>query len=129
MSRIKNKVRKSLLTATVLFMAIFLFAGPTWADDYQPGKKGSITIRLNDIGSYKGNVEFAVYQVGKPAGESNLQWQLTEKFAGCKVNLNAAEYSRGTKRGGRYSGEGGCFADSRFCRKNRQTGSSLISQS
>ncbi len=27
MSRIKNKVRKSLLTATVLFMAIFLFAG------------------------------------------------------------------------------------------------------
>ena len=59
-----------------------------WADDYQPGKKGSITIRLNDIGSYKGNVEFDVYQVGKPAGENNLQWKLTEKFAGCKVNLN-----------------------------------------
>lgn len=88
MSRIKNKVRTSLLTAIVLFMAIFLFAGSVWADDYQPGKKGSITIRLNDIGSYKGNVEFAVYQVGKPAGENNLQWQLTEKFAGCKVNLN-----------------------------------------
>lgn len=88
MSRIKNKVRTSLLTAIVLFMAIFLFAESVWADDYQPGKKGSITIRLNDIGSYKGNVEFDVYQVGKPAGENNLQWKLTEKFAGCKVNLN-----------------------------------------
>lgn len=97
MSRIKNKVRKSLLTATVLFMAIFLFAGPAWADDYQPGKKGSITIRLNDIGSYKGNVEFAVYQVGKPVGESNLQWQLTEKFAGCKVDLNALNTAEAQK--------------------------------
>ena len=65
MSRIKNKVRKSLLTATVLFMAIFLFAGSAWADDYQPGKKGSITIRLNDIGSYKGNVEICRVSSGK----------------------------------------------------------------
>lgn len=78
-------------------MAIFLFAGPAWADDYQPGKKGSITIRLNDIGSYKGNVEFAVYQVGKPVGESNLQWQLTEKFAGCKVDLNALNTAEAQK--------------------------------
>lgn len=97
MSRIKNKIQKTLLTTAVLFMAVFLFAGAVWADDYQPGKKGSITIRLNDIGSYKGNVEFAVYQVGKPAGESNLQWQLTQKFAGCKVDLNALNTAEAQK--------------------------------
>lgn len=91
MNRTKNRIRKSLLAVTAVLMEISLFAGTVHADDYQLDKKSSIIITLNDIGSYKDNVEFVGYQVGKPAGESNLQWQLTESFADCGVDLNALD--------------------------------------
>ena len=88
MNRVKNRILKSLLTVTAVFMAISLFAGTVRADDYQPDRKSSITITLNDIDSYKANVEFAGYQVGRPTHEGHLWWQLTENFADCKVDLN-----------------------------------------
>lgn len=86
----EKNVRKWLrLTTMLVFALVFAIAGTVMAaPQYQPEQKGSITLKLPDLGSDREGAAFALYQVGEmKAGEAG-SYQLTADFASVSVNLD-----------------------------------------
>ena len=59
------------------------------ANEYDPDRKGSITIQLNDIETSLYRVEFACYRVARVASGNVMKFNLLEDYRDCEVSINS----------------------------------------
>lgn len=92
----KNRIlwiRKLLLLALCVVFGLTA-AQPALASegisgDYDGNRRGSITVELDNIGTNRGGVGLAFYQVGVPEDAYPSAWVLKTAYAGSKVDLNS----------------------------------------
>lgn len=83
---------KKFLKYTAWMAAVILSAAcicmPAKAAAYDADREGSITVRLEDIGTDVSGVEFYCYLVAEPAAGNEMSWELVWPFEDAGVDLN-----------------------------------------
>ena len=91
----KLRTWKPRLLSMLLCLILLIAAVPATlyaADTYQPERKGSITVKLMELGTPKSGTSFAIYQIGKVTGENTLGFELTTAFQGTGIDLNTLQH-------------------------------------
>lgn len=86
----KNHCAKHILSFLAAWLLLpILFPAAVRAEAYDPDKKGSITIQLQDLGTPMEGVAFCCYQVGRQGNDVQLSWEPVTELQGSGVDFNA----------------------------------------
>lgn len=83
-----KKFVQCVVWLTVAILAAVCMYMPAEAAVYDAGQEGSITIRLEDIGTDVSEVEFYCYLVAEPEEGSEMSWKLIPPFEDADVDIN-----------------------------------------
>lgn len=102
MDRTKKRIKWTGMVLAVL-LAGCMFSASVYAQDYESGRKGSITLELDDIGTEYAGTEFSCTKIADVDTETTvLKWKLIEELQDISVDLqglqSAGEYQKAAEQ-------------------------------
>lgn len=85
---LRKRKSRSLLVLMLILSMMLGMVQTVQAADYQPNRKGSITITLKDQGTELQNVELLLYKVGSLGGGNYINFTLVPALAATGLDLN-----------------------------------------
>lgn len=89
----RHRAVSALSFLAVLLVLAALIPAVAMAESYDPDKKGSISIQLQECGTPMGQVEFCCYLVGQQVPGPQMAWELVPALRNVDVDLNHLQYA------------------------------------